>query len=122
MIFQQFAISITHAWSGIKFAYSHERNIQIQFLAAPIVFLMCIIFRLRQVEWAIIITAITAVIVLELLNTAIEYLIDALRPRFHLQVKVVKDIMAGVVLCASGGAALVGLLVFGPHTYRLLFF
>jgi len=57
--------------------------------------------------------------VLELLNSAVERLVDLFKPRIHEYAEEVKDIMAGAVLMGSIGAAVVGVIVFWPHLAAL---
>jgi diacylglycerol kinase (ATP) len=56
----------------------------------------------------------------EALNTAFEFLADAASPGYHPLVKHAKDVAAGAVLIAAAGAAIIGLLVLGPHVLALI--
>ena len=58
---------------------------------------------------------ITMVLTMELLNTALEYFTDLLKPRLHQYVESIKDIMAGAVFLTSACAIVVGLLIFVPY-------
>ena len=60
------------------------------------------------------------VMILELINSAVEKFADVLKPRLDLQVQTVKDIMAGMVLLASLGAILIGLVIFYPHLVEVI--
>jgi diacylglycerol kinase len=55
------------------------------------------------------------VLVLELLNTSIEHLVDLVKPRLNEYVKEVKDVMAGAVLLASVFAVIIGAVIFWGH-------
>jgi len=70
---------------------------------------------LSSIEWSLIVAAAMAVWIAEALNTAFEFLADVTSPQFHPLVKKAKDVAAGAVLIAAGGAVLIGLLVFIPH-------
>jgi undecaprenol kinase len=60
------------------------------------------------------------VLAMELLNTALEYFTDLLKPRLHHYVLVIKDTMAAAVLITSLGALIIGLIIFIPHFIRLI--
>jgi diacylglycerol kinase len=55
--------------------------------------------------------SIALVLSLELVNSAIEYLIDHLHPEVAPEIKPAKDIFAGAVLVACLGALCVGVLM-----------
>lgn len=71
-------------------------------------------------EWVIIILVITLVLLLELLNTVIERMIDVIKPKIHEYVRVIKDVMAAAVLISSLAAVVVGIIVFYPYVQDLL--
>ena len=70
---------------------------------------------LSRVEWSLVVLAMIVVWTAEALNTALEALCDVASPAAHPLVERAKDIAAGAVLVAAVGAAIVGLLIFGPH-------
>lgn len=86
------------------------------FFALLAVFLM-FYFPTSRTEKAVITTAIFAVLTLELINIAIERLLDFLQPEYSDKVRIIKDLMAAIVLLASLGAAVIGLIVFWPHIF-----
>ena len=107
--------SIRYAWKGMRYVYRHEQNFRFQTAIAVVVLAATFFFDLTTLETLIVLLLVTAVLSLELLNSAFETYIDVLRPRLHSQAEVVKDIMAAVVLCVSLGAVVVGLVIFIPH-------
>ena len=86
------------------------------FFALLAAFLM-FYFPTSRAEKAVITTAIFAVLTLELVNIAIERLLDFLQPEYSDKVRIIKDLMAAIVLLASLGAAVIGLIVFWPHIF-----
>ncbi len=86
------------------------------FFALLAVFLM-FYFPTSRTEKAVITTAIFAVLTLELINIAIERLLDFLQPEYSDKVRIIKDLMAAIVLLASLGAMVIGLIVFWPHIF-----
>lgn len=114
----RFLAGIRYAWSGIAFAARHERNIRFHLIVTLLIVVLGWWFGLTVGEWAAIVGMIGLVLSLEMVNSALEYLIDTLRPRFHLQLKVVKDMLAGAVFVAALAAAAVGFLIFMPYALR----
>lgn len=112
-------IGFSYAWNGIKHVIRTERNFRIHLSAAFLVILAGIIFQLSQIEWAVILLVIGIVIILEMTNSAIEKLIDYLKPEIHPKAKIIKDISAGAVLISAITAATVGLIIFIPKIILL---
>lgn len=88
-----------------------------QVAIAILVIVTMIAVRVRLWEAVMLLMAIVAVLILEILNTIMEKMTDLLKPRLHHYVEVIKDMMAMAVLLASLGAAAVGILVFLPHLF-----
>lgn len=77
-----------------------------------------VVFRVSAVDWCLLTLATMAVWTAEALNTAFEFLTDVASPSFHPLAEKAKDVAAGAVLITACGAAVVGLIVFGPHLTR----
>lgn len=75
---------------------------------------------LSTLERVILLLAIASVLVLELLNSMIERLVDLVKPRLHGYVRDIKDLMAAAVLVASLFALAVGSIIFFPHVLLLV--
>ncbi len=111
--------SFRYAFKGILFALRRERNFQIECVVAAIVGILMIVLPLSAGERAILIFAIVGVLSLELVNTALERVMDILKPRVHPYAKVIKDMMAGAVLLTSIAALIIGLIIFSPYLIAL---
>jgi diacylglycerol kinase len=70
---------------------------------------------IKPAEWCLIIISIVLVVLMEIINSAVERISDVLKPRIHEYVKEVKDIMAAAVMLSSLSAVAVGLFVFIPY-------
>lgn len=92
---------LNNAIKGIAFTYKTESNFRLHCLSALIVIILLAVFQPQWIWWALIIICIALVIAAELINTAIENLIDHLHPEIHPKIGKVKDILAGVVLILS---------------------
>jgi len=107
--------SFSYALKGIGHVLKHEQNFRIQLSVAIIMLLAAIWVRLPATHFMILISTITLVLILEIINTAIEHCLDIVKPRLSEQVEVIKDIMAGAVLLASLFAIIIGLCIFWPY-------
>ncbi len=114
---KRLARSVVHAGRGITFALKNERNFQIEMIATLGVVVLMTWLPLSMTENIFLIVAITAVLSIELVNTALERVMDILKPRVHPYARVVKDIMAGAVLVVSCGSLLIGIIVFSPYFF-----
>ncbi|MFA5185892.1 MAG: diacylglycerol kinase [Patescibacteria group bacterium] len=112
--------SFSHAWRGLRLAFSTERSFRIQVAVALVVILLVSLMPFSPWERVILLVATSAVLVLELLNSTVERLVDLFKPRLHPYVRDVKDLMAGAVLVASIFALIVGLMVMWPYLGMVL--
>ncbi|MFO1095168.1 MAG: diacylglycerol kinase family protein [Planctomycetaceae bacterium] len=109
--------SFVYAGRGIRVMLQSQHNAWIHAGATAGVILAGAAAGLTSVEWCLIVLATVAVWTAEALNTAFEFLTDVASPTIHPVAEKAKDVAAGAVLMAAIGAALVGLLVFGPHLW-----
>jgi diacylglycerol kinase (ATP) len=104
--------SFNYAFEGIIHVLRTQRNLRIHFLAAVLVFGAAIAVGVSRIQLIALVLAIAFVLVAEMLNTAIEGVIDVSTTSFDPNAKLAKDIAAGAVLIASVTAIAVGFLVF----------
>jgi diacylglycerol kinase (ATP) len=103
-------LSFQYAGQGVSYAFRTQRNFRIHLLIGAIALSLSIYFQLSAVACAIISLTIALVLVLELLNTALEAVVDLTVGReFHQLAKIAKDCAAGAVLIA----AIVALIIAG---------
>ncbi|MGX5818428.1 diacylglycerol kinase [Chitinophaga lutea] len=106
--------SFKHAFRGIYEFFRSEPNARIHLAATATVVALAAWARCSPTEWAILTLTIALVIGLEMINTAVEKIMDHLHPQHHAAVKTIKDIAAGAVLVAAIAAVVVALLIFIP--------
>lgn len=106
--------SFGHAWNGVVYTLRTQRNARIHLVVGVIVAAIAVWLRLDAVRCAILALTIVAVIVGELLNTALEALVDILSPDYHDAAKIAKDVSAGAVLALGVSSVIIGLLILGP--------
>lgn len=112
-------MGLKHAINGIKYAIRSENNMKIHFVILLIVIALGVTFRISGVEWMLLSLTIGSVLICELLNTAVEDLLDYLAPEIHPTVGKIKDLTAGAVLIAALVSISVGSLVFIPKILSL---
>ncbi|MCK4401853.1 diacylglycerol kinase [bacterium] len=103
--------SFNSAIDGFVYTLKTQKNMRIHFLIAATVFIISLFLKLTRVEFIILCCTVTLVLVAEMLNTAIELLIDMITKTYHPAARVVKNIVAGVVFICSVNAVLVGYLL-----------
>ena len=115
-----FWLSCGHACRGIQFVLHSQRNFRIHFLAAVLVLAAAVGLRFSRVELILTLLTVTLVILGELLNTSIEFVLNLLETHHHPVVRTAKDIAAGGVFLTVAGSVLVGLLLFGPRLWAIV--
>lgn len=118
---RRFFKSFTYAFAGIAHAFRTQRNLRVELAIALAVIVAGIAFAITAVEWAVIIVCIGMVVSAELINTVAELAVDLLVREFHPTAKIAKDAGAGAVLVAALASVGVGIAIFGPRLWRLLF-
>lgn len=112
--------SFTYAWKGLKHTYTHEQNFRFHLMAAAVVIIAMLAFRVSRLEAVALIFVMTAVLVLEVVNSVVERFVDLLKPRLNQYSEIIKDMMAAAVVLTSVGAATVGIIIFWPYIATLI--
>lgn len=112
--------SFSFAFTGIRSVIMHERNMKIHLVISIIVILTGIWLSLSKLEWLFIILAIGGMLSLEMINTAIERVVDLVTNQYHPLAKDAKDIAAGAVLLYAIMSVIIGLIIFLPKILVLL--
>jgi len=108
----KFFKSFNFALQGIKYCIVKERHMQFHILAAAAVIVLGWYLKISWLKWTILFLTITLVIVLEMVNTAIEKTIDLITPEYHPYAEVAKNVAAGAVLVAALNAIIIGAAIF----------
>ena len=112
---RQFTRSLRHAFRGLAYALKNEKNFQNELVVAMLVIVAMVYFNVTRGEAVILFVVIMAVLIMELLNTAMERVIDILKPKIHPYAKLIKDLMAASVLMMSLLTIILGLIIFMPY-------
>lgn len=101
-----------NATNGIIYSATTQRNIRIQLVLAVIVMVLSLFYRLNTAEFLCLLFAVFLVIFAELINTAIETVVDLFVDVYHPKAKISKDVAAGAVVLAACNALVVGYFIF----------
>jgi undecaprenol kinase len=114
MAHRPFSESLRFAWAGLIWAWQTQGNIRRHTLAAIMALMLAQVLALSWVKQALLVLTITMVITAELMNTAVETVIDLCNPCYHPLAKRAKDVAAAAVLVAALAAVAVGVFLFVP--------
>ncbi len=117
---RKLAESFANAIRGLRFSYRSQRNMAVHTLAGGAAVVLGVLLRISFAEMALIILLIASVIVLELLNTAIEEIVNMLTLSRKMRAMVAKDVAAAAVMVAAISAVIIGGLIFIPRIITLL--
>ena len=114
---KKFIKSFKFAKAGAEHAMKTQRNLWIHLFSGLVVFAFAIWINISLIELAILMIAITGVIVTEMINTAVEELVNILSPEHRKEAALAKNVCAAAVLLAAIGAMIVGGLIFIPRMF-----
>ena len=107
--------SFKYAFSGISYVLKTSRNFKIQLIFAVISLMIGFLLQISQSNYVILIATIMSVLILEILNTSIESIVDlVVKKEFSSLAKISKDTSAGAVLLASINSVIIALYIFVP--------
>ena len=117
---KRFIKSFTYAFEGIKYSFYHEQNIIVMLFLGIIAIVMGFVFKVSYTEKLIILLLMGIILPLELINTAIEAVVDLhdgdKKSKYG---KVAKDSASAALLVASLFALVIGIIIFMPHIIKL---
>lgn len=117
---KSFIASLKHALRGITTVFKEERNMRSHVLSALLSLLLCWFFRVTTVEWFMILFCCFLVIIIEVLNTVVENIVDLVTEcSYHPIAKKAKDMAAAAVLIAASFSLIIGCIVFLPKFINL---
>ena len=114
-------MSFQYAGAGIKYAFLTQRNFRIQIIVGTLAISLSLFLKITHIEIAIIMMMSALVIVLELLNTALESVVDlTVKQSYHELAKIAKDCAAGAVLVAAIFSVAIGSLILFPPLFKFI--
>ena len=116
-----FAGTYRNALKGIRLALKSEKNIRVHFVIALLSMTIGLTLKFTSVDFCILLIAIALVIIAEMMNSSIEFTLDAIfHNRYSKLVGMAKDIAAGGVMIATFISIAIGILLFGSKIICLL--
>lgn len=110
--------SANNAIEGILHAAKTQRHLRYHFYSAVAVLVLSYILGVERTDFLIISIAVILVLLSEMINTAIEYVVDMISPEHSEKARVAKDVAAGAVLITAFGAAVLGYIILFPYFSR----
>lgn len=117
---QSFLAALANAGQGVLHGVKNERNVQIDTVFAVLAVALGFVFQISAAQWLAVVICIGLVLALELVNTALEAVVDLASPEYHELARIAKDCAAGACLVASICAFIVGVVIFLPCILQLL--
>ena len=107
--------SFKYAFSGISYVLKTSRNFKIQLIFAVTSLMIGFLLQISESNYVILIATIMSVLILEILNTSIESIVDlVVKKEFSSLAKISKDTSAGAVLLASINSVIIAVYIFVP--------
>ena len=100
------------AFSGIWYTIKTQRNLKVQLVIACIVIAAAIYFKVTITEAMFLTFATMLVIIIEVVNTAIEVAVNLCTDKYHPLAKIAKDVSAGAVVLAALNAVIIAIVIF----------
>lgn len=116
---KRFIRSFKYAFEGIHYVFRNDQNLLAHFLAGIIVISSSIILKVTPFEMGILGLTIMMVISAEMVNSAIEKMVDLITKEHRAEAKIAKDVAAGMVLLTAIAAFVIGSLIFLPYILKL---
>lgn len=112
---KRFYESFKFAWSGITVTFKTERNFQIHVYISIVIFLIGFFLHFTKLEWIVVLFLIGGMLSLELMNTALERVVDLVTKDFKPLAKAAKDAAAGAVFVYAILSVIIGLIILSNH-------
>lgn len=112
---KRLAKSFKYAIKGLIKIFREEQNLKVQSSIGIFALFLALFFQISRIEWIVLILVIGLVVLMEIINSAVERVADILKPRIDSYVKEIKDITASAVMLASIISIIIGGIIFWPY-------
>ena len=120
--FGRFVKSFKYSLDGLIYAYKYEQSMLIHVIATILVIIVNIVLQISPTEWLITFLAIGMVLAAELVNTAIEAVVDLVTLEIHPLAKIAKDCGSAATFVLALMAAVIGFVIYVPHIVEMIGF
>ncbi len=118
--FGRFLKSFGYSVDGLKYAYKYEQSMLIHVIATIGVLIANIVLHINAFEWLITFIAIGMVLSAELINTAIEAVVDLVTLEIHPLAKIAKDCGSAATFVLAMMAAVIGAVIYIPYLVEIV--
>lgn len=115
----RFIDSANCAIEGILYTARTQKHMRNHFLAALVLLIATLFLRVSALEFILLALSVSFVLFAELMNTAVEVVVDLVSPGYHPLAKIAKDTAAGAVLVAAIGTAVMGYLILSRYIFPI---
>ncbi len=115
MVFKRWINSANNAIEGILYAARTQRHLRYHLYSAATFLVLSYVLGVSKQDFLFIALAVTLVLLAEMLNTAIEYVVNMVSPEYQEKARIVKDVAAGAVLISAFGAVVLGYVILFPY-------
>lgn len=112
--------NFVYSWYGLKYAYLNEKSMWIHAILSTITIILGLFLKLRPMEWLIILIVLGAILAIELLNTAIEAVVDMITIKYNELAKIAKDCGSAATFVCSLIGFITILAIFVPKIIDLI--
>ncbi len=105
--------SFKNAFQGVWHTLANEKNMKIHLAAAAMVIIMAAWLGVSKIEMTVLCVTIAMVICFELINTAMEVMVNIIVDVYHPKAKIIKDVSAGAVFVSALFSIAVGVIILG---------
>ncbi len=119
MSFKRFLNSVKYSIEGLNHAYRNEQSLWLHASGVILAVILGIVLKINFYEWAVIIVAFVVVLAIELLNTAIEAVVDLVTKEIHPLAKIAKDCGSAAAFVSGVASAVICLVIFLPKIIEL---
>lgn len=113
----RFIDSVNCAIEGIIWASRTQKHMRRHFIAALVLLLAVLFLKVSPLEFTLLAISVSFVLFAELMNTAVEAVVDMITTEYHPLAKIAKDVAAGGVLVAAIGAVVMGYLILSKYIF-----
>ena len=117
----KFSQSLSYSVKGLKVGYKSQRNFRTQITVGIVAGILAILLKFSVLEFCFVLVAISLVLICELFNSVIEFVLDAVYKNKHSKlVGFAKDMSAGAVLIATVSSIIIGIILYGSKIFALI--
>lgn len=118
----RFFYSIKYSFNGLFYAYKNEKSLAIHGILSIITVVLGFVLHISYTQWAIILISLAAILAFELVNTAMEAVVDLVTLEYKELARIAKDCCSGATFVMSLIGFIIALVTFVPKIIHMLGF